>query len=102
MCAGQSIGLGTNAGDQQYVNGIFKDSARLGPCTIAIGSKSRVARHLLITSPSLHVSVSSFISQCFRNLKHSYPCQVSHSATPKETRFAILGSIREGFKLARG
>jgi hypothetical protein len=50
---GQSFGLGTSDGDQQYVNGILKELVRLGPSMPGTGSKSKVFRNLLITSPSL-------------------------------------------------
>ena len=55
MWEGQSAGLGTKAGDQQYVNGILRVSANAGPSNIAISSRSMDFRHLLITSPSLSV-----------------------------------------------
>lgn len=37
---GQSAGFGTRAGDQQYVTGILRVSARLGPSNIATSSRS--------------------------------------------------------------
>jgi hypothetical protein len=47
------MGFGTNDGDQQYVNGILRKLARLGPSMTEIGSKSKVFRHLFIMSPNL-------------------------------------------------
>lgn len=52
-CAGQSAGLGINVGDQQYVKGIFKVSAKRGPSVTDIGSRSMVFLQSLITSPRL-------------------------------------------------
>lgn len=53
MCAGQSKGLGTSDGDQQYVNGICKVSAKFGPSVIGTGSRSRLFLQSLTISPSL-------------------------------------------------
>lgn len=53
ICAGQSVGLGINVGDQQYVNGIFKVSAKRGPSVSDIASRSMDFLQSLITSPKL-------------------------------------------------
>lgn len=56
MCDGQSTGLGTKAGDQQYVKGISRASANEGPTAVGTGSRSIVFLHLLITSPRLNIT----------------------------------------------
>lgn len=53
MLSGQSAGLGTNEGDQQYVNGILSTSARHGPSVRGMGSMSNEWRQSLMRSPSL-------------------------------------------------
>lgn len=53
MWAGQSIGFGISAGDQQYVTGTRSVSRSLGPSELGTGSRSTVALHSLMTSPSL-------------------------------------------------
>lgn len=52
-CPGQSVGLGINVGDQQYVKGIFKVSAKRGPSVADIGSRSMDFLQSLMTSPRL-------------------------------------------------
>jgi hypothetical protein len=59
MCEGQSAGLGTSDGDQQYVKGIFRVRGRDGPSNMATGSKSIDLRHLLIRSPRLEYRIAS-------------------------------------------
>ena len=52
--SGQSDGLGTSDGDQQYVKGILSASTRHGPSDLGMGSKSSESRQVLMRSPSLH------------------------------------------------
>ena len=51
--SGQSDGLGTKAGDQQYVTGTRNVSVKQGPSLKGIGSRSIVPLHVLMMSPSL-------------------------------------------------
>lgn len=53
MWAGQSIGLGTRAGDQVYVVGILRVSRMKGASVVGSGRRSRVVRNALIMSPRL-------------------------------------------------
>lgn len=53
MCCGQSAGLGTSAGDQQYVCGTSSVSNNNGPSELGTGSRSSDFRHLLTISPIL-------------------------------------------------
>lgn len=85
MCAGQSAGFGTSAGDQQYVNGILRVRVRIGPSNVATSSRSIDLRHLLTMSPSLEYemhekSPGKDIGQSGTKRK-TYPCQVIHSTT---------------------
>lgn len=57
MWSAQSDGLGTKAGDQQYVYGILSVSATKGASVIGKGCKSKDFRKPLITSASLPVLV---------------------------------------------
>lgn len=54
----QSAGLGTSAGDQQYVIGVFSFSIRQDPSEKAMCSRSMLSLHWLITSPSLVENVT--------------------------------------------
>jgi hypothetical protein len=55
MYEGQSVGFGTKAEDQQYVNGTFKYWAKNGPTVNGTGSRlNDLLRHALKISDSLH------------------------------------------------
>ena len=60
ILSGQSAGLGTNEGDQQYVKGILSASARPGPSVLDMGSKSNEWRQVLMRSPSLQATVRRY------------------------------------------
>lgn len=77
----QSAGLGTNAGDQQYVCGIFMMLTMSGPTAAASASRLRsFTLHSLMTSPRLGKGQQKVLyldAACA-----AYPCHVIRSTTP--------------------
>lgn len=99
MFSGQSAGLGTRAGDQQYVTGTPKVSVKQGPSLKGIGSRSMVSLHALMISPSLSaistlaplgnsskLTLAKSSTQPVNKTHNSQPSPTYHSHWPSDSQ----------------